>query len=124
MGRNRIRGGRKTKTSPASEAIPPTSITEGEEKKMGPVEIDFVHGKDWDEIQENARRIACIPGGIVKCKSELGLRRSKEKGDYFASFVVVRAPENPPAPESPEGTYFRLEDLGQAIADSGLDGTQ
>ena len=86
----------------------------------GIIEIDFVHGKDWDEIQENARKIASIPGGTVTCKSNLGLRQSKEKGDYFASFVVVRAPENPPVlPESPEGTYFRTEDLGQAFMDAG-----
>lgn len=88
-----------------------------------PVKIGNVTGSSWAQIVGTARALARLPHGEVVLTQPNGVGLTCDsKGSLSAAVTVIpqKEDETVSLPESPQGTYFRLEDLEQALTDAGM----
>jgi hypothetical protein len=87
-----------------------------------PVKIIDVKGQSWAQIVGTARALAHLPHGVVVLTHPNGVGLTCDSTGLFKADVTVipQKEDEPPVQESPEGTYFRLEDLKQAFRDAGM----
>lgn len=83
-----------------------------------------VYGHDWNDIKEEARRIACMPHGNVVMTYDMGGIYRKSDSQYYAYVTVIPATES----ELAAGTeYYSLDELKKSAVDIlgsyGLGGT-
>lgn len=83
-----------------------------------PVKIAKVDGMTWWEIVGKARALAHLPDGEVTLTYPAGVALTCDSSTGVMKAAVTVTPSGKTSlPESPEGTYFRLEDLKQAMKD-------